>query len=83
MGHKFRLERAARLQAPERDGLQPWAPALAALDLGHVRVALDLGCGTGYFALPLARALAPRGAVVALDVEREMLHLLVGRALGP
>src|SRR3990170_5698141 len=76
MAHKFRPERAARLHAPERDTRQPWQPILALLDLDHITAVADLGAGTGYFAFPLARALAGRGHVYALDIEPEMLQLL-------
>jgi ubiquinone/menaquinone biosynthesis C-methylase UbiE len=35
----------------------------------------DIGAGTGYFALPIAKAVAP-GRVYAVDVQAEMLKLL-------
>ena len=38
-----------------------------------MRVA-DVGAGTGYFALPMARAVAPSGRVFAVDVQPEMLE---------
>lgn len=34
---------------------------------------LDIGCGPGRLAIPLAKALAPNGQVVALDIQQEML----------
>jgi ubiquinone/menaquinone biosynthesis C-methylase UbiE len=36
---------------------------------------LDLGCGPGYFSLPLARMVGPGGTVIAVDVQEEMLAL--------
>ncbi|PYQ16450.1 MAG: hypothetical protein DMF79_18605, partial [Acidobacteria bacterium] len=33
----------------------------------------DLGCGTGYFARRMARAVAPSGRVYAVDIQAEML----------
>jgi len=33
----------------------------------------DLGCGTGYFARRMARAVAPSGRVYAVDIQPEML----------
>ena len=82
MAHKFRPERAARLHAPERDARQPWWPILALLDLGQITAVADVGAGTGYFALPLARALAGRGQVYALDIQPEMVALLNERRAG-
>jgi ubiquinone/menaquinone biosynthesis C-methylase UbiE len=47
---------------------------LGLVDLSQVRRALDAGCGTGVFLLPLARRLAPRGAsVVGLDLAEGTL----------
>jgi ubiquinone/menaquinone biosynthesis C-methylase UbiE len=47
---------------------------LGLVDLSQVRRALDAGCGTGVFLLPLARRLVPRGAsVVGLDLAEGTL----------
>ena len=82
MAHKFRPERAARLHSPERDERQPWQPLLGLLDLERISAVADVGAGTGYFAIPLARALAGRGHVYALDTQPEMLALLNERCAG-
>jgi len=42
--------------------------------------ALDLGCAMGFFTLPLARAVGPKGKVIAVDVEPRMLAILTRRA---
>jgi ubiquinone/menaquinone biosynthesis C-methylase UbiE len=34
---------------------------------------LDLGCGIGYFTIPMARLVGPSGSVTAADVQPEML----------
>lgn len=36
----------------------------------------DIGAGTGYFAIPLAKAIGSRGIVIALDIQKEMLEYL-------
>jgi ubiquinone/menaquinone biosynthesis C-methylase UbiE len=41
-------------------------------------VVADLGCGTGWFARRLARAVAPSGRVYAIDIQPEMLDLMKG-----
>jgi ubiquinone/menaquinone biosynthesis C-methylase UbiE len=43
------------------------------LELEPGMKALDAGCGPGRLTVPLARAVGPRGAVVALDVQEGML----------
>ena len=79
-GHKFKPERAARLHSPEREARQHWKPLLDLLDLKKITAVADVGAGTGYFAIPLAKALAGRGKVYALDLVPEMLGLLKERA---
>lgn len=37
---------------------------------------LDLGCGSGYFTLEMARLLDKRGKVIATDVQQGMLEIL-------
>lgn len=38
--------------------------------------ALDLGCGTGYFTLEMAKLVGNEGNVIAIDVQEGMLDLL-------
>ncbi len=39
----------------------------------------DIGAGTGFFALPLARAIGPSGTLWAVDLQPEMLQILEGK----
>jgi ubiquinone/menaquinone biosynthesis C-methylase UbiE len=41
---------------------------------------LDIGCGMGYFTIPLARLVGERGQVVAIDIQEQMLSVLQRRA---
>jgi len=36
----------------------------------------DMGCGNGFYALPIAKLLGPKGRVLAIDIQPEMLFLL-------
>jgi len=38
---------------------------------------LDLGCGTGYFTLEIAKLLEKKGKVIAADVQKGMLDVLI------
>jgi ubiquinone/menaquinone biosynthesis C-methylase UbiE len=52
---------------------------LDALHIAPGSTAADLGAGTGYFSLRLARRVGPSGRVLAVDIQEEMLHLLAAR----
>jgi ubiquinone/menaquinone biosynthesis C-methylase UbiE len=41
---------------------------------------LDIGCGMGFFTLPLADLVGPSGRVVAVDLQEEMIRGLKKRA---
>ncbi|HUU46175.1 MAG TPA: class I SAM-dependent methyltransferase [Acidobacteriota bacterium] len=41
---------------------------------------LDVGCGTGYFSLPMARMVGAKGRVVSVDLEAEEIRELNDRA---
>jgi SAM-dependent methyltransferase len=74
-GTRFPFEKHEKLDDAERRERQPVGPALVALDLQPEHVVLDLGAGTGYFAIPLALRVTA-GRVLALDVEPRMLGRL-------
>jgi ubiquinone/menaquinone biosynthesis C-methylase UbiE len=43
-------------------------------------IVLEPGCGRGYFTLPLARMVGPKGRVVAVEIQLKMLSVLERRA---
>ena len=59
--HKFNPANAARLLAAERAEIHPPDEVLALLALRSGHIAADVGCGPGYYTLPIARAVAPEG----------------------
>lgn len=67
----------ARLEDPQRDAWQKPDEVLKILDLQEGQVIADIGAGSGYFTVRLARALAPlKGRVMALDVNEGMVNHL-------
>ncbi len=42
---------------------------------------LDIGCGMGFFSIPMARMVGASGCVVALDIHERVLEVLRRRAL--
>jgi cyclopropane fatty-acyl-phospholipid synthase-like methyltransferase len=81
MPHRF-ADAAAwsrEFDAPDRDAWQKPDEVIAALQLPRDARIADVGAGTGYFAVRLARA-APQGQVLAVDVEPDMVRFVDARA---
>jgi ubiquinone/menaquinone biosynthesis C-methylase UbiE len=53
---------------------------LAALHVQPGQTVCDMGCGNGFYTLPIAKLVGEKGKVVAVDIQREMLGLLKDRA---
>ncbi|MEO8553840.1 MAG: methyltransferase domain-containing protein [Kofleriaceae bacterium] len=64
---------------PTRDAWQQPDRVLAALELGPKMTIADIGAGTGYFAVRIARAV-PDGQVIATDIEPDMIRYMTDRA---
>ena len=66
----------ALLEDPARDAYQKPHEVVMALGLKDGERIADIGAGTGYFALRFARHVGPKGQVLAVDINPEMLvHL--------
>lgn len=68
------------LTRPERDAEEDTTAMHAQLGLSSGQIACDIGAGNGYHALRMAKAVAPRGRVLAVDIQPEMLAMLRARA---
>ena len=60
---------------------QSYGRLLAAAGVQPGERALDVGCGPGYFARLLARAVGPEGSVVGVDAAPEMIDYASRKAL--
>jgi len=76
--HRFPFEKHHVLDGPERRRRQPAEPLVALAADGGPRRILDLGAGTGFVTLALARAL-PSARIVAADADPRMCLLLSRR----
>ena len=65
-----------RMESGDRAVWQKPDEVVAALNLKPGERIADVGCGPGYFTLPLAEAVGPTGKVWAVDIETEMLDRL-------
>lgn len=70
---------AAWLDRPEREAEEAPSKAIAALGLPKGAVVADVGAGSGYYTVLLARAVGPTGRVVATDLQPGMLDILRGK----
>jgi len=69
---------AGWLERPEREREERTDLFIRNLPLQADDVVADIGAGTGYFTLPVARRV-PQGRVYAVDIQPEMLSLLRAR----
>lgn len=68
--HKFNPENRKKLNSKERRKILPPDQVLMDIGVGAQTVWADIGCGTGFFTIPLAREAQQ---VYALDIRAEML----------
>jgi ubiquinone/menaquinone biosynthesis C-methylase UbiE len=82
-GHRFPFEKLSKLDDPMRRERIPPNRLVEALQLKPDTTVLDIGVGSGFFALPIAEALKNlkgSGTVIGLDVEPRMLKEFASRA---
>ena len=64
----------ARMESPDRAQWQKPERVISALELRPGERVADVGCGPGYFTMPLAEAVGPTGKVWAVDIEPKMIE---------
>ena len=67
------------LDAPDRDLWQRPDQIMDALGIADASAVADIGAGSGWFTIRLARRVGPRGIVYAEDVQKEMITALSRR----
>ncbi len=75
MGHQG----AGWLERPEREREEQPAKLLEVLQLKPGQVVADVGAGSGYHTFRMAEKVGPKGKVLAVDVQREMLDIIERR----
>ncbi len=66
----------AMLERKERDSFQKPDEVMRALALRPGERVADIGAGSGYFTLRVARAVGPSGQVLAIDINPDILEFL-------
>jgi len=67
------------LDAPDRDLWQRPDQIMDAMGVADASVVGDIGAGSGWFTIRLARRVGPRGIVYAEDVQKEMINATLRR----
>lgn len=80
MTHKFDVNKKNKLDNPKRREILPINNILTELGLKADEKFADIGCGIGYFSIPVAKEIGQEGLVYALDVELEMIEELNKRS---
>jgi SAM-dependent methyltransferase len=70
---------AEEFDNPERDAWQKPEEILDALHLQRTSLVADIGAGTGYFSVRIAKRI-PEGKIFAADIEPDMVRYLGERA---
>jgi 2-polyprenyl-3-methyl-5-hydroxy-6-metoxy-1,4-benzoquinol methylase len=82
-GMRHRFERADEwtkmFDDPARDAWQQPERVIAEMGLTPMMTVADVGAGTGYFAVRIARQV-PQGQVIATDIEPDMVRYMTERA---
>jgi ubiquinone/menaquinone biosynthesis C-methylase UbiE len=72
MAEHFNHSLMAKLDSPERKKILPPDVVLKKLAVLSGETVVDVGAGTGYFAMPATELVGPGGRVIAVDASREM-----------
>ena len=67
------------LDAPDRDLWQRPDQIMDAMGIADASVVADIGAGSGWFTIRLARRVGPQGLVYAEDVQKEMINAISRR----
>ena len=76
IAHFMSHEAADWLERPERIKEERTDKLLKALPIKPGMTVVDLGAGSGYFSFPLAKLVGPKGKILAVDIQKEMLDLI-------
>jgi len=72
MGHQA----AEWLERPEREKEEQPAKLIEALKIKPGEVIADIGAGSGYYAFRLSKLAGPKGKILAVDIQPEMLAII-------
>ena len=75
MGHAA----ASWLERPEREEEENPKKLIELLKFKEGEVVADIGAGSGYYTFRMAKLVGPKGKIMAVDIQKEMLDIIRGR----
>jgi ubiquinone/menaquinone biosynthesis C-methylase UbiE len=78
-GRLYPPQELGLLEAPDRDLWQRPDQIMDAMGIADASIVADVGAGSGWFTIKLARRVGPRGIIYAQDVQVEMLNAITRR----
>src|SRR5438270_10135760 len=76
MGHSA----ATWLERPEREEEENPKKLLELLALKEGDVVADIGAGSGYYTFRMSKLVGPKGKILAVDIQKEMLDIIRDRS---
>jgi ubiquinone/menaquinone biosynthesis C-methylase UbiE len=76
MAHRFNPDKLAQLDNPLRRLLMPPKGTLERLGVVKGDTVIDVGAGSGYFALPASEIVGSQGEVFAVDIQSEAIAII-------
>lgn len=73
MPKKFKSKNMEKLDNPLRRRILPPGDVIKKIDLKKGQKVADVGCGIGYFTIPMAKTVSEEGKVFAIDINIDML----------
>ena len=76
IAHVMSYEGASWLERPEREREERVSKLMPSLNIKPGEVVVDLGAGSGFHTMKLAKLVGPKGKVYAVDIQKEMLAII-------
>lgn len=76
IAHVMGYQGAGWLERPEREREEKVSKLMPSLDVKPGDVVVDLGAGSGFHTMKLAKLVGPKGKVYAVDIQPEMLDII-------
>jgi len=74
--HKFDVKHADFLDSPQRRVFLNSENILKRIQVKPQMKVADVGCGTGFFTIPMAKIVGDKGKVFAIDIQEKMIAIL-------